>query len=116
MLQALSKMSNAQLDSLPFGVVRLSDSGEIKFYNTYETTIADVSKEAAEGRNFFTQVAPCTNNRLVYGRFKAGVAADSLDEELKYTLTYKLRPTLVTIRLYRDKTSATNWILIKRLT
>ena len=56
---------------------------------------------AAEGRNFFTQVAPCTNNRLMFGKFKDGVSKGELDSEFNYTITYKMKPTNVQIRLYR---------------
>lgn len=69
---------------------------------------------AAQGKNFFTEVAPCTNNRLFFGRFKQGVAKGVLDVEFDYTFTYKMRPTNVTIRLYRDGALRKNWVFVTR--
>ncbi len=63
-------------------------------------------------RNFFTQVAPCTNNRLNFGKFKDGVANGVLDTEFNDTCTYKMKPTNGRIRLLRQTPSATNWVLV----
>jgi len=110
----LSSMSREELNALDFGVVKVDDGGTIHIYNRYESELASVAPSTAEGKNFFTQVAPCTNNRLVYGRFKEGVAADEMDVCLSYTLTYKMRPTNVRMRLYRDQASQTNWVLVQK--
>jgi len=102
--------SNA--DAQPFGIVQVDDHGAIKLYNRFESEMAGVAVSAAEGRNFFTQVAPCTNNRLMFGKFKDGVAKGELDTEFNYTFTYKMKPTNVQIRMYRHTPSATNWVLV----
>jgi photoactive yellow protein len=114
MLRSLPTMSHEQLDALPCGAVMLDDAGIIGFYNHYAMELTKVDPMYAFGKNFFTQVAPSTNNRLVYGVFKEGVKADSLNAKILYTLTYIMRPTLVNIRLYRDPTSKTNWVLVQR--
>ena len=99
-------------DAQGFGVVQVSDDGTIQLYNQWESTLAGVAPTAAVGRNFFTQVAPCTNNRLVHVKFKDGVARGALDTEFSYTFTYKMKPTNVAIRLYRHAPSATNWVFV----
>jgi photoactive yellow protein len=114
-LRDLPYMSRAQLDALEFGVVRVDDGGTVQLYNRYESELANVDQEAAIGRNFFRELAPCTNNRLVFGRFKDGVAANKLDAFVTYAFTYKMRPTLVNIHLYRDPVSKTNWVMVKRV-
>jgi photoactive yellow protein len=50
--------------------------------------------------NFFTDVAPCTNNYLVAGRFDEPGA---LDERLDYVFTFRMKPTPVRLRLMRDE-------------
>jgi len=75
--------------------------------------MAGVPVPSAMGKNFFTQVAPCTNNRLFFGRFKDGVSAGELDTEFNYTFTYKMKPTNVVIRLLRDG-SSTNWVFVAK--
>ncbi|GAB4462292.1 MAG: PAS domain-containing protein [Armatimonadaceae bacterium] len=113
-LRDLPYMSRAQLDALDFGAVRVDDSGNIQQYNKHQAELANVDQEAAIGRNFFRELAPCTNNRLVFGRFKDGVAANKLDAVVTYAFTYKMRPTLVNIHLYRDPVSKTNWVMVRR--
>lgn len=114
-LRKLSHMGPSEIDELDFGVVRVDDYGRVEMYNDYETRFANISFEAAFGKNFFTQIAPCTNNRLIYGRFKDGILAGELDVSVRYTFTYKMRPTLVLIRLYRDPETKANFVLVKRV-
>lgn len=108
-------MSRTQLDALDFGCVRVDDSGIVQMYNKYESELANVDPADAIGRNFFRELAPCTNNRLVFGRFKDGVAAGKLDAVVTYAFTYKMRPTLVNIHLFRDPQTKTNWVMVKRV-
>ena len=112
LLSQLPTLSRAAADAQGFGVVQLADDGAIQLYNKWESTLAGVPVPSAEGRNFFTQVAPCTNNRLVFGKFKDGVQRGQLDAEFNYTFTYKMKPTNVAIRLYRHAPSATNWVFV----
>lgn len=114
-LAELPRLSAHELDALDFGVVQVDDAGLIRQYNRYESEMAGVAPAEAIGRNFFTEVAPCTNNNLLYGRFKKGLAAgEPLDFQLAYTFTYKMRPTNVQIRVFRDAASQTNWIAVRK--
>jgi photoactive yellow protein len=99
-------------DAQPYGVVQVDDQGVIKLYSKWESEMAGVPVSTAEGSNFFTQVAPCTNNRLVFGKFKDGVARNELDTEFNYTFTYKMKPTNVSIRMLRHAQSASNWVFV----
>lgn len=109
----LGNLSRGDADLADFGIVKVDDDGNIQLYNKYEADLAGVTPGAAEGRNFFTEIAPCTNNKLFYGRFQNGVAAGELDTEFNYTFTYKLRPTNVAIHLKRDQASESNWVFVK---
>ena len=111
-LDSLAQLTRTQADAQRFGVVQVTDEGVVKLYNRWESELAGVAVAAAEGRNFFTQVAPCTNNRLVLGKFKDGVAKGALDTEFNYTFTYKMKPTNVAIRLYRHAATGTNWVFV----
>jgi photoactive yellow protein len=114
MLSVLPTMSRARMDACDFGIIQVDDSGTILAYNRYEAELAGVEPSHVEGKNFFTQVAPCTNNRLLAGRFFDGVAAGSLNEVVPYTFSYRMKPTNVTIHLFRDPSTRTNWILVKK--
>lgn len=114
-LTALGSMTRDQADAHDFGIVRLDDTGRITLYNRYESEQGGIPVKTAEGKIFFTQVAPCTNNALFYGAFKKGVAAGTLNTVFPYTFTFKMRPTNVNVHMYRDQPSATNWVFIARL-
>jgi photoactive yellow protein len=114
LLNNLGGANRATIDAESYGVVKVDNDGNILLYNRYESELAGVEPSFAEGRNFFSQVAPCSNNRLFFGKFKEGVASGSLNEEFKYTFTYKMKPTPVEVHLYRDNASQTNWIFVKK--
>jgi photoactive yellow protein len=111
--EALHQMSESKLDGADFGIVRVDDEGIVEFYNQYESNLAGIDPEDAVGRNFFTDLAPCSNNQLFWGRFKKGVRKGEMDERFTYTFTYKMRPTLVDVRLYRDEAN-NNWVMIHK--
>ncbi len=111
---SLGKLTRADVDALDFGAVKLDDDGTGLIYNRYQSQLASVDPLDAEGRSCFTEVAPCTNNRLFAGRFQAGVANDSLSEAFGYTFTYRLRPTMVRIEMHRDSASGDNWLFVKK--
>jgi len=113
-LRKLDNLTTQEANELSFGVVRVNDEGIIELYNQYEADLSKISVNGVLGKNFFITVAPCTNNRLFKGKFDAGVSSDSLDVEFLYTFTYRLRPTNVAVRLYRDPLSKTNWIFTQR--
>jgi photoactive yellow protein len=110
----LPKMRINDLDKMPYGCVKVDDEGNIILYNQYEADLANVTKEEAVGKNFFRQIAPCTNNRLVFGRFKDGVTNNGLDVVVSYAFTYRMKPTLVDVHMYRHAESKTNWVFVKK--
>jgi photoactive yellow protein len=110
--ELLPEMTPRELDGVNQGVIQLDDRGGILQYNRSESDFSGFNSEDVLGKNFFVDVAPCTNNRLVYGRFREGVREGLLDYRLPYTFTYVMDPTLVTLNLYRHRASKTNWLVI----
>ena len=109
----LGNLTREEADRAEHGLVKVDPTGKILLYNHYESQLAGVAPSAAEGRNFFRDIAPCTNNRLFMGRFLQGVEKGEIDASFNYTFTYKMKPTNVLIRLLHDKMSKTNWIFVK---
>lgn len=114
-LGQLSDLTVDERDALDFGVVELDDDGVVLSYNRYEARLTGLEPEEAVGRQFFRDLAPCTNNSLFRGLFERGIAEGELNHLFPYTFTYRMRPTNVKVHLYRDASRATNWLLVKRV-
>ncbi|XDD56028.1 PAS domain-containing protein [Leptospira sp. WS4.C2] len=112
-LGKLGTLTQAEADAAAYGIVKVDRNGKILLYNKYESELANVPIQTAVGKNFFTEVAICTNNRIFYGRFKEGMVTGDLDIAFNYVFTYKMKPTNVVIHLYHDKTSDSSWIFVK---
>ena len=111
---ALPNLTRADADAMDFGVIRLDDTGKVVMVNRYQSELGGVAIPNFEGKHYFTQIAPCTNNGLFYGSFRKGVAANNLNIAFPYTFTFKLKPTNVRVHMYRDPASKTNWVFCQR--
>lgn len=110
-IAALDGATEAELDRLPFGVIRLDRSGRVLAYNRYESEAAGLSPARVLGRHFFTEVAPCMDTPQVAGRL-AGDAA--LDLTLDHVFTLRLRPEPVRLRLLKSPQAAAVYLLVQR--
>ncbi|NOU26994.1 MAG: PAS domain-containing protein [Polyangiaceae bacterium] len=66
---AVSRLSPAELDQLPYGLICLDAQGRVVHYNDTESRLAKLPKERVIGRSFFGEVAPCTRVREFEGEF-----------------------------------------------
>jgi photoactive yellow protein len=110
-LAALEAAPAGMLDTLLFGVVGLNHAGEVEVYNATESRLAGLSRESVLGQHFFVAVGPCMNNALVAGRFESERV---LDATVPYVLTFRMRPTPVTLRLLQEPGVRRRYILIQR--
>jgi len=69
-LRGVPDLSEAKLDELPFGVIVLSEDGAVLAYNRAEEDLAGRRSVDVIGRNFFTEVAPCTSVQAFQGGFR----------------------------------------------
>ena len=94
-----------------FGVIGIDRDGKVSRYNAFEAQAAGLRPERVLGRSLFDEVAPCMNNFLVAQRFDDEAA---LDETIPYTLTLRMRPTSVRLRLLQDPAAACAYVLLSR--
>lgn len=106
---ALDTLDDAALDAVGFGVVRMSLDGRIEAYNGYESKLSGLSPSRVIGKHFFSEVAPCTNNFLVASRYEAA----SLDEQVPYVFTLRMRPRKVMLRLVKRDGSKWQYLLVR---
>lgn len=110
----LSKMSSAEIDKLAFGAIQLDPTGTILQYNETEGAITGRSPSQVIGRNFFTDVAPCTNTPKFKGAFDK-VVKDRGNVMLEYTFDYQMSPTKVKVHMKPALVGGSFWIFVKRL-
>lgn len=106
-------ISEVELDALPYGVIQLDSEGIIMRYNAYESGLSGLNKQKVLGKNFFKQVAPCTDVRQFYGRFRDGIAAGELHTTFRFHFAFPKRPCDVTITLFYNNRDRTVWLLVQ---
>ena len=111
----LAKMSDRQIDQLSFGAIELDESGNILKYNVAEGEITGRKPDEVLGKNFFEEVAPCTNSPEFYGKFKDGVANGNLNVLFEYRFDYQMSPTKVKVHMKRSMLGETYWVFVKRI-
>jgi photoactive yellow protein len=110
LFDSLDGSDEAAFDKLGFGAIGLRKDGVVERYNEVEARWAGLRPASVIGRNFFTQVAPCTNNDIVAARF---LTEDRLDLVLEYVFTYRMILTKVRLRLLKRPTSPLMYLLVK---
>ncbi len=111
LLGALESADSSTLDAVEFGVIAMNRDGVVDAYNTFEAQLSGLSSGRVLGHNFFTSVAPCTNNYMVAQRF---ADEPELDATIDYVFTLKMRPTKVKLRLLRSAAARRQYLLVRR--
>jgi photoactive yellow protein len=112
LLESVDAMTPAELDALPFGMIQLDAGGRILKYNAVESRLASLPQAQAVGKQFFTEVAPCTKVQAFYGRFREGVIRESLDVTFQFHFAFKQHPRDVTVRLFYSRRTRSVWVII----
>lgn len=100
LLAQLQALEPQRLDELSFGVIGFDDRDIVRQYNRHEAEATGLKTDRVLGQNVFTELAQCMNNFLVAERFaSARESATPLDDCVPYTLTWRMRPTPVRLRL-----------------
>jgi photoactive yellow protein len=109
----LAQMTREQLDGLPYGVIELDADGRILTYNAGEAELSGRQPEKVIGKNFFTQVAPCTDVRDFHGRFVDLIEHRSVNHEFDFVFTFDPPVTVHIIMLYEQE-EKTVWVIVER--
>jgi photoactive yellow protein len=110
----IDSMSTAEVDGLNLGAIQLDRDGKILAFNRFESSLAKLSAESVLGRNFFRDVAPCTDVKEFSGKFREGVANKSLNVSFRYRFIFKNQPPRnVLIHMYYSAISETTWVFVR---
>jgi photoactive yellow protein len=106
-------LTDDEIDGLPFGAIQLDTDGKILKYNMYEAGMAGLDRGSVIGKNFFSEVAPCTAVQEFYGRFQRGVRMRVLHEKFRYHFAFRHKPIDVTITLFYSGITNSVWVFAK---
>ncbi len=109
----LAQMTREQLDNLPYGVIELSEDATILTYNAGEAEISGRKPENVIGKNFFTEVAPCTDVREFHGRFVDLIEHRSVNHEFDFVFPFK-PPMTVSITMLYEQEENSVWVIVER--
>jgi len=112
-LAKVDSVREAELDSLPYGVIQLDTTGAVLRYNAFEAGLSGLNKHKVVGKNFFKQIAPCTDLQQFHGRFSDGVAAGELHCTFRFHFAFRDRPCDVTVTLFYNGRDKTVWVLVQ---
>lgn len=111
----MTKLDRNEIANLPYGGVELDRNGTILFYNQAEADICSRDSRGMAGKNFFREVAPCTNRPEFRGRFDEIVAGTKSMAMFDYTFDYNMKPTRVSIQMKKSIQGDSVWIFVKRV-
>jgi photoactive yellow protein len=110
--QDVPEIDFATLDLLPYGIIVVDEEGKILYYNAREEEIASRHREDVLGKNFFSEVAPCTQVREFYGRFQETMHRAGLVADFHFRFPFPERPREVEITLTSFQKDGSNLCLI----
>ena len=112
-LERIDRMAVEELDALPFGAIRLDRDGNILSYNMTESKLTGRDPKRVIGRNFFKEVAPCTNVQAFAGRFREGIAKKEMHAIFPYRFDFQMAPRDVTVTLFYSQQTDTAWVFVR---
>ena len=112
-IERIQSLGERDLDQLPFGAIRLDADGTILSYNRAEADLSGRKKEKVLGKNFFTEVAPCTNVQAFAGKFREGVARRDMHVIFPYRFDFQMAPRDVTVTLFYSQQTETAWVFVR---
>jgi photoactive yellow protein len=110
-IYAADTLGAAELDALPYGMIQLDAHGRILRYSQAETRLSGRAAADVVGRDFFTDVAPCTHVREFFGRFQQGVAAAQLDAVFNFRFAFT-PPRDVRVHMFYSRVTRSVWVKV----
>lgn len=112
-LERIAGMTEEELDTLPFGAIRLDGRGRVVSYNATESRAAGRARERVIGRNFFTEVAPCVDVQEFAGVYREGVARKQLLATFPFRFEFDDRVREVAITLFYSAGTDSGWVFVR---
>ena len=106
----------SDINVLPFGLVKMDLTGKVLEYNMAEAELTGTDPNWAVGKNFFDEVATCTNTPAFYGKFIEGVKKGFLNSVFNYSFTHREIPMRVRVHMVTMPDSRGQKIVVMMVT
>ncbi len=108
----LSRLTLTEIDSLPFGYIGLARDGTIRKYNRYEADLAHTDPERVLGKNFFRDLAPCTQVKEFEGRFTDFASGRIAEPTLSFDFVFTFRHGAQKVRIGLVRTPLPDEVIV----
>ncbi|MEM6288770.1 MAG: hypothetical protein AAF845_16650 [Bacteroidota bacterium] len=103
-----------RLVGIDYAVIAIDEQGTVAAFHEPDGELGGLDALETVGKGFFTEVAPSTNNRLFYGRYKRGLFDGALDTAFPYTFLHGADSDNLVVQIHRAKGATHSWILLRR--
>ena len=105
----LDRLSDEELDAIPYGVIQLNAEGGVLSINRAEAEALGCAARPV-GRDYFCDLAPSAFVAEVFGRYVEAFSSRHLDETFRFTYSDHAMPRTVLMRMYYSARTGTTWI------
>ncbi len=109
--QDLVQKSAAEFDAMPFGMICLNRAGIVTIFNEWEATIARRAAKDVIGKNFFTDIAPCTDVAEFRGKLEQLAASGEKTYIFDYNFLFPWGNRRVRVRFVIESNDE-RWVLV----
>ena len=106
-------LDEADLDALPFGLIEIDSAGCVLRYNSAEQVLSGKPSADVVGKNFFTEIAPCTAIEAFMGRLSSFLASDAEPESFQFAFVFPTGTVNVSIA-FVNSGRGSSFVLVKR--
>ncbi len=112
LVEVLTRIPRKGRDRMQFGIIELDLRGTIMAYNMGEAKVSGRNAADMIGKNFFSDIAPCTKTPEFYGRFKAGVEKGNFSARFDYLFNHEMNPVAVRVSMMMSTIDNENRVLL----
>ena len=110
---SVERLSPAELDQLPFGVIKLDASGKVSLFSRTEARLSGFGDRPAIGKHFFTDLAPCMGSPEFLSRVEQAHAQRTLDVLFEHVGDFEDRARVLRVRI-KAATDGGTWLFLQR--
>ncbi len=111
----LERLSRAELDALPAGVVKIAKTGRVLVFSAKEAELSGFRADRAAGRDWFAEIAPCMDTPAFRGRLEEAAILGRVDIYLEHTGDFRDPDRVLGVRIMESPDRTAYWMVIQRL-